>query len=121
MKAQNPRHEAYELYEEYIANVKQNADNKNDDKLARITQEQAINSHLRQEMSDIEKLERMNHRDKTNQMKNENMRIIAEQGQIKSLQKDYDQLPGFQEFPFTHGDVIEQRRADMKQVLSKEL
>ena len=46
-------------------------------------------------MSDIEKLERMNHRDKTNQMKNENMRIIAEQGQIKSLQKDYDQLPGF--------------------------
>lgn len=30
-------------------------------------------------------------------------------------------MPGFTDFPYTHGDVIEQRRLEMRQQMSKEL
>ena len=40
-------------------------------------------------------------------MQTENMKLTEEKGQINELLKEYAQLPGFQDFPYTHGDVIE--------------
>lgn len=44
-----------------------------------------------------------------------------ERKQIKAIENDYQQMPGFTDFPYTHGDVIEQRRLEMRQQMSKEL
>lgn len=51
----------------------------------------------------------------------ENEIILEEKNQLNAIAKEFDRLPAFTEFPYTHGDVLEQRRQSMRHQLNTEL